>query len=295
MKKTAISTDSHSGIPKDESFALGIKVLSMPFDISGTTHYEDLDITREEFYEILRKGADVSTTQPSPMDVCGFWDDILKEYDELLYIPISSGLSGAYNTALSLSEEEKYKGRVFVADCGRVSTTMHRSVLDGYELINRGYSAEEAKNILERDRGKMIMYVSLSTVEYLKKGGRIRPSVAAVASILSIKPVMKFDVGVLDVHRKVRGFKKARREMISAMKAEVETNFKEFYDSGRLHILAASSSEKEITDEWVQEIKDAFGDIPVMCDDLSLGVSCHIGPDALGIGCSVVPEEFSEV
>ncbi len=292
MKRTGLAADSHSGIPKDEAQALGIKILPMPFDIGSTTYYEDKDITREEFYDILRKGTDVSTTQPTPSSVCAFWDELLTEYDEILYVPISSGLSGSYNTALALSEEEKYRGRVFVADCGRVSTTMHRFILDGYELINKGYSAKEARDILDRNRGNMVMYVALSTVEYLKKGGRIKPSVAAVASILSIKPVMKFDVGVLDVHKKVRGFKKAKREMIEAMKNETETNFKEYYDSGRLHILAASSSNKEITDEWVSQIKEAFGGAEVMCDDLSLGVSCHIGPDALGIGCSVVPQEL---
>ncbi|MBR6800376.1 MAG: DegV family protein [Eubacteriaceae bacterium] len=293
MKKIAITTDSHSGISKEEAAMLGLTVLPMPFDIEGKTYYEDLDITREEFCNILRKGANVSTSQLSPKAVYDMWDEVLKEYESLVYIPISSGLSGSYQTAMALSEEEKYSGRVFVADCGRVSTTMHMSVLDAVSLKNKGYSAEEIRNVLEEYRGRMIMYVSLSTVEYLKKGGRIKPAVATVANILSIKPVMKFDVGVLDVHKKVRGMKKARAEMLRAIEYEIENNFRTEYDRGRLRLLAATSSEKDITDGWVRELEEHFS-LPVICDGLSLGVSCHIGPDALGCGLSVIPKEAAE-
>ncbi len=291
MNSICITTDSHSGISRADAQNLGIRVLPMPFDIKNTTYYEDKDITREEFYDILRKGADVSTTQPSPAAVEEFWDSALTQYDQILYIPISSGLSGSYDTALAMSGEEKYKGRVFVCDCGRVSTTMHRSVLDGYELIKRGFTALQTQNILEKYRGEMIMYVSLSTLEYLKKGGRVKPAVAAVANILSIKPVMKFDVGILDVHKKVRGYKKAKKEMLDAISSELDGRFSEYYKQGRVKLLAASSSNRKETDEWVSQISEYFG-CEVMCDDLSLGVSCHIGPDALGIGLSVVPEEL---
>ncbi len=287
---TIITTDSHSGISPSEASPKGIRVLAMPFDIDGKTYYEDLDITRKEFYEILRKGADVATTQPSPEAVMKMWDEALECSDDILYIPISSGLSGSYLTARFLAEEEKYKGRVFVCDCGRVSTTMHCSVNDAYSLIEKGYTASDARNILEKYRGEMIMYVSLSTLEYLKKGGRVSPAAAMVAGILSIKPVMKFDVGILDVHKKVRGFKKAKREMLDAISSEIEGRFRKYYDEGRLRILAASSSERDVTEGWIKEIEEYFS-LPVMCDDLSLGVSCHIGPDSLGIGLSAVPEE----
>lgn len=286
MKPIVIMTDSHSGITQDEAKAKNIKVLPMPFYINDKTYYEDVDITREEFYDMLREGVDVATSQPSPQAVMDMWDELLKEYEQVLYVPISSGLSGSCLMAQGLASDEPYEGRVFVVDNGRVSTTMHRSILDAMELIEKGYKAEQIKDILEKNRDKMIMYVGLSTLEYLKKGGRVKPGVAAIASILNVKPIMKFDVGTLDVYKKCRGFAKSRKEMIEAMKEEINTNFKESYEAGELYLLAASSSSKEVTEEWIAQIEEAFPDLEVMCDDLSLGVSCHIGPDGLGIGCS---------
>lgn len=289
MKSIVIMTDSHSGISQKEAKEKNIKVLPMPFYINEKTYYEDVDITREDFYNLLREGADVATSQPSPQDVMDMWDELLKEYESILYIPISSGLSGSYMSAMGLATEEAYEGRVFVVDSGRVSATLHRSLLDALELIEKGYDAKTIKDILEKNRDKMIMYVGLSTLEYLKKGGRIKPGVATVASILNMKPIMKFDVGTLDVYKKTRGFIKSRKEMIEAMKVELQTTFKESYEAGNLYLLAASSSEQSVTEGWVEQIKEAFPDLEVMCDNLSLGVSCHIGPDGLGIGCACKP------
>ena len=243
------------------------------------------DISREEFYEMLRKGADVATSQPSPESVMHMWSAMLQEYEELVYIPISSGLSGSCMTAQAMAQEEPYAGRVFVVDNGRVSTPMHRSVLDAVELAEKGYRAQTIKDILEKNRQHMVIYVGLSTLTYLKKGGRISSVAAVAADVLKIKPVMKFGVGKLDVYQKCRGMKNARKAMIDAMKKEFETNFKEAYEAGKLYLMAASSSTAEVTEEWIRQIKESFPGMDVMCDNLSLGLSCHIGPDGLGIAC----------
>lgn len=289
MKKTGIMTDSHSGIEMSEADALGIRVLPMPFYINEKLYREGVDITREEFYQLLRKGTEVSTSQPSPEEVMKMWDEMLEEYEEIVYIPISSGLSGSCMTATAMSRDEKYDGKVFVVDNGRVATPMHRSVLDIVEMVEKGYSGGEIKKILEETKDQMIIYIGLDTVEYLKRGGRISSATALAASVLNIKPVMRFGTGKLDAFQKCRGMKKARKVMIDAMKQELETNFKDAYESGRVYLMAASSSEPEVTKDWVEQIRENFPGMDVMCDNLSLGISCHIGPDGLGIGCSCKP------
>lgn len=285
MKKTGIMTDSHSGILQSEADQLGIAILPMPFYIDEKLYREGVDISREEFYDMLRKGANVATSQPSPDSVMNMWNVMLQEYEELVYIPISSGLSGSCMTAQALAQEEPYAGKVFVVDNGRVSTPMHRSVLDAVELVQKGYSAQKIKDILEKHRKQMVIYVGLSTVEYLKKGGRISSVAALAADVLKIKPVMKFGVGKLDVYQKCRGMKNARKAMIDAVKKEFETDFKEAYETGKVYLMAASSATAEVTREWIQQIQENFPGLDVMCDNLSLGLSCHIGPDGLGIAC----------
>lgn len=219
----------------------------------------------------------------------GLWDRALKEYEKILYIPISSGLSGSCATAAALAREEPYEGRVLVVDNGRVSTPLHRSVLDCLELIGEGYPAETIREILEEARDKMVIYVGVDTLEHLKKGGRITPAAALLGSVLNIKPVLKFDVGILDSFKKCRGLVKAKKVMIEAMKQDLATRFKEWRDRGEVYLLAATSSSDEETGQWVREIREAFPGLTVMCDDLSLGVSCHIGHGGLGIGCSCRP------
>ena len=292
MKSTGIMTDSHSGIRQEEAKVLGIRVLPMPFCIEGKTYYENVDLSKEVFFEKLRSGTDVSTSQPNPQDVMNLWNEMLEEYDEILYLPISSGLSGSCMTAQSMAQEPEYEGKVFVVDCGRVSTPLHRTVLDAVEMVEKGYRAEKIRKILEDTRENMSIYVAISTLQYLKKGGRITPAVAAVGSILNIKPVMKFGVGKLDIYQKTRGMKKARKAMLEAMRTDLTVNFKDAYEAGDVYLLAASSSSPEVTEEWIQEIKEAFPGMDVMCDDLSFGLCCHIGPDGLGIGCSCKPERL---
>jgi DegV family protein with EDD domain len=291
MIKTGIVTDSHSGIGRTEADELNIRVLPMPFYFDDVCYFENVTMNHDEFFAKLKGGSDAKTSQPSIESIKNIWNEALKEFEEIVYIPISSGLSGACMTAMAMAQEDEYEGKVFVVDNGRVSTPMHRSVLDAVELVNKGYSAAKVKEILEKNREKMIIYVAVDSLEYLKRGGRISGSTAVIGNLLNIKPILKFDVGLLDVYKKSRGFNKAKKEMIDAMKEELNTRFKAEYESGQVHLLAASSSSEEDTAAWVAEIKENFPDMEVMCDNLSFGVACHIGPGGLGIGCSCVPVE----
>ncbi|MCI8296386.1 MAG: DegV family protein [Lachnospiraceae bacterium] len=290
MRPIGIITDSHSSITQAQAKELGILVLPMPFEIGEDQFYEDVTLTREQFFQKLNLGARIATSQPSMADVMAIWDKALKDYEQVLYIPISSGLSGSCATAFAMAQEEPYAGRVLVVDNGRVSTPLHRSILDALELIEEGYKAEQIKAILEEARDKMVIYVGVQTLEHLKNGGRITPATAALGTILNIKPVLRFDVGTLDTFKKCRGFAKARKTMLEAIRHDLDTRFKEWYDRGEIYLLAASSSSKDDTEQWVLEIQEAFPDLPVMCDDLSLGVSCHIGYGGLGIGLSCRPK-----
>ena len=205
-------------------------------------------------------------------------------------MPISSGLSGSCGTAKMLSQEDEFLDKVFVVDGGRVSTPLHRMILDAIELVEEGYSAKAIKDILEESRDKMVIFLAVETLEYLKKGGRITPTTAALGTILNIKPILKLDVGVLDTFKKCRGMKKARQEMLDAMRYEFENTFQENLQNGEVHLLAASSADEETTNAWVEEIKATFPGMEVLCDDLSMGLCCHTGEGALGIGCSCRPK-----
>ena len=290
MRPIGIITDSHSSITQAQAEELGILVLPMPFEIGDEQFFEDVTLTREQFFQKLDSGARISTSQPSLADVMAIWDKALERYEQALYIPISSGLSGSCATASAMAQEDPYAGRILVVDNGRVSTPLHRSILDALELIQEGYTAGQIKEILEEARDKMVIYVGVQTLEHLKNGGRITPATAALGTILNIKPVLKFDVGTLDTFKKCRGFTKAKKTMLEAIRHDLDTRFKAWYDRGEVYLLAASGSSKEDTDQWVREIREAFPDLDVMCDDLSLGVSCHIGYGGLGIGISCRPK-----
>jgi len=290
MKPIGIITDSHSSISQEEAKKLGIWVLPMPFYIDGECYLEGVTLTREEFFEKLENGAEIATSQPSPADVCDVWDWALKEYEKVLYMPLSSGLSGSCETAMALARDEAYEGKVLVVDHGQIATPLHQMVLDTLEMIEKGYSAEEIKEILENGKDRMMIYIGVQTLEYLKRGGRVTPAAAAIGSVLNIKPVLKLETGKLDSFKKCRGFGKARKAMIEAMQAEIAEKYADAKADGKLHLLAASSANEEETAAWINEIKEAFPDMEVFCDPLSLGVSCHTGTGALGIGCAVVPD-----
>lgn len=291
MERVGIITDSHSSITQKQAQELGVMVLPMPFYIDGTCYQEDVTLTREEFFRQLNAGADITTSQPPPAQVMEYWDRALKHYEQVLYIPVSSGLSGSCVTASAMALEEPYRNRVFVVDNGRVSALLHCTVLDALKLAEKGYTAPQIKRILERYRDKMVIYIGVDTLKHLKKGGRITPAAAAIGMALNIKPVLRFDVGTLEPFKKCRGFLKAKRAMLEAMRQDLTTRFRSWYEKGEIYLLAASSSTKEATEEWAREIRDFFPGRDVICDDLSLGVSAHIGYGGLGIGCSCKPAE----
>ena len=290
MKPIGIVTDSHSGIVPEDAKQMGIYVLPMPFYVDEECFYEGVTISRASFFEQLEEGKKVSTSQPSPDEVMKLWSYVLKEYESILYMPISSGLSGSCDTAKMLAAEPEFSGKVFVVDHGRVATPLRRTILDAMELVKEGYGAAEIRDILEKERDKVSIYIAVETLEYLKKGGRISPATAAIGTLLNIKPVLQLDVGVLESFCKCRGMKKARKDMLAAIKNDMETKYGEYYNKGEVYLLAASSAEEAVTKEWVEEIKAYFPGMDVLCDDLSLGICCHTGMGALGVGCSCKPK-----
>jgi len=284
--KIGIVTDSNSGILPDEAQKLGIWVLPMPFYIDGSCYYENVDLTRADFFAKLAAGAEIATSSPAPLAIAEIWEAALAECDQILHMPMSSGLSSSCEIAMALAREEAFAGRVWVVDNGRVATPLHRSILDALELLERGLSAAEVQRILHEHRPNMTIYIVLDELKHLVRGGRISSAAAVLGSILNMKPVMQFDVGKLNVYNKCRGKKRARRIMIEAMQADLQGKFKRQWEAGDVHILAAGSADAAETADWLAQIREAFPGQPVMYDDLPLSLCAHIGQGGLGIGCS---------
>lgn len=292
MKKIKIVTDSSSGITQQQAMEMGVEVLPISFIIDGECYQEDVTLSRKYFFEKLRQGAKVSTSQPTPSEIMERWDRVLLDYEQIVYIPISSGLSGSFQTASSVASMEKYQNRVFVVDNGRVSTPHRRSVMDAVEMLHEGYNAEQIKKMLEDAGRNVSIYITLDNLTYLKQGGRISTTAATVGTIINIKPVLYLETGLIESFQNCRGTKKAHKVMIQALRKDMETRFKEWYDRGEIYLLAASSASLEETKEWLEEIREAFPDLDVMCDELPMEVVCHVGPGALGIGCSCQPKRL---
>ena len=286
IKKTAIVTDSNSGITQAQAKELGIFVLPMPFYINEELFYEDISLTQEEFYRKLMEDANISTSQPSPGEVMDMWDEVLKEYDEIVHIPMSSGLSKACETAMMLAGD--YEDKVFVVDNQRISVTQRQSVLDAMELAKKGASAAEIKKVLEEMKMESSIYITLETLKYLKKGGRITPAAAAIGTVLNIKPVLQIQGEKLDAYAKVRGRGQGRKTMLDAVRKDMEGRFSSV-PMEKMHLAVAYSGAKnEEVDAWVEEVKAAFPNAQVeMVDPLSLSVSCHIGAGALAVALTV--------
>lgn len=290
MSKIVVATDSHSGLSPQQAKEMGILLLPMPFYFGEECYYEEVSLTRNMFFERLNAGETVSTSQPSPEEVLKFWREGLKEYDEIVYIPMSSGLSGSCHTAMMLAQDEEFEDKVFVVDNGRMSTPLVRSLLDAQEMAKEGLSGKEIKKILEDTKELISVYIAVETLEYLKKGGRISATTAAVGTLLNIKPILKLGVGLLETYKNSRGMKKAKKEMLEAIQSDMENAFREYYDKGEIYLLAASSADEETTKAWVEEVKDFFPEMEVLSGNLSLGVCCHTGPGALGVGVSCRPK-----
>lgn len=281
-KRTAVVTDSNSGITQAQAKELGLHVVPMPFYINEELFYEDISLTQEEFYKKLEEDAEISTSQPSPGELMDVWDAVLEEYEELVYIPMSSGLSKSCETATMLSAD--YDGRVHVVDNQRISVTMRTSVMDALRLAEAGVSAAEIKEKLEATKMESSIYITLETLKYLKKGGRITPAAAAIGMVLNIRPVLQIQGERLDSYAKVRGRAQSRKTMIDAIRNDLETRFAGI-PMEEMHIgIAYSGNPTEEVQDWVQEVKDAFPAATVeFVDPLSLSVSCHIGPGALAV------------
>ena len=285
-KKTAIVTDSNSGITQAQAKELGIFVLPMPFFINEELFFEDISLTQEEFYQRLLENADISTSQPSPGEVMDLWDKVLEEYEELVHIPMSSGLSKSCETAIMLAQD--YDGKVQVVDNQRISVTQRRSVMDAVELAAKGVSAAEIKKILEDMKLESSIYITVETLKYLKKGGRITPAAAAIGSVLNIKPVLQIQGEKLDAYAKVRGFAQGKRTMLNAIRKDLEERFSDT-PIEKLHFAVAySGARTEEVDAWIKEVEEAFPGAKVeFADPLSLSVSCHIGAGALAVTVTV--------
>lgn len=284
--KTAVMTDSNSGITQSEARELGIFSLPMPVIIDGETCYEGIDLTQEMFYASLTGGKEVTTSQPSPGEVIGMWDKILKEgYDEIVHIPMSSGLSNSYESAAGLAAD--YNGRIQVADNHRISVTLRESVLEAKELADRGLSAGEIKEELERRAYESSIYITVDTLEFLKKGGRITPTAAALGAVLNIKPVLTIQGERLDAFAKVRGMKKGKHKMLEAVRHDLDTRFQDT-EMSRIVIGAAGSGLDENEErEWTDMLKEAFPEATVYYNPLSFSIGSHTGPGALGTSISI--------
>ena len=284
--KTAIMTDTNSGITKDAAEKLGIYVIHMPVIIDETTFYENDTITEEEFFCALSGDRRISTSQPSPGDVMDLWDQILSEgYDELVYIPMSSGLSNSCAAATGYAQD--YDGKVEVIDNHRISVTMYESVLHAREMSLNGASAKEIKTALEADAYNSSIYITVNTLEYLKKGGRITPAAALIGTMLSIKPILTIQGEKLDSYAKARGsMKKAEEKMILAIQSDLKKRFAH-QDMTKLHIGAAGAGLTDAQqEEWLSLLHSKFPEADVFYSPLSASISVHTGPGAVGIGIS---------
>lgn len=290
MSKIAVMTDSNSGITQIEAKEMGITVLPMPFIIDGKTYYEDISLTQEEFYEKLAQNADVSTSQPSVEDVLKYWDKALEDADELVYIPMSSGLSGSCSTAQMLSKD--YNGRVQVVDNQRISVTQRQSAVDARELAGRGMNAAQIKELLEQEKMQSSIYIMLDTLTYLKKGGRITPAAAALGTALRLKTVLQIQGEKLDAFTIARTKKQGVAKMINAMETDIKERFGGMENMDHIHIEVAHTANEEAAKEFEEELREHFGvKNEIICNPLSLSVSCHIGPGALAVACSkAIPE-----
>ncbi|MBP3476552.1 MAG: DegV family protein [Lachnospiraceae bacterium] len=288
-KKIAVVTDSNSGITQEQakeaqSNGKGLYVLPMPFMINEETFYEDITLTQEQFYVQLAGGADVITSQPTPDSVMQLWDKLLEEYDEIVHIPMSSGLSGSCQSALMLAED--YKGKVEVVNNQRISVTQRQSALDALTLIDRGMNGAEIKQFLEEDKFNSSIYIMLDTLYYLKKGGRITPAAAALGTILRLKPVLQIQGEKLDAFAKARTVSQGKSIMINAIRNDMEKRFGGV-DKDRIWLQIAYTYDLEAANQFKEEVMQAFPGFDIHMDPLSLSVACHIGPGALALACSV--------
>ena len=292
MGNIAIVTDSNSGITRELGEQLGIYVLPMPFYINEKLYYEDISLSQKEFYGFLKEDANISTSMPSLTDVTDLWDKLLKDYEAIVHIPMSSGLSGSCNTAQMIAQD--YEGKVFVVDNRRISITQKQSAMDAKALADAGWGAAEIKQYLEDTAGDSSIYITLSTLYYLKKGGRITPAAAALGTLLRLKPVLQIQGDKLDAYAKSRTMKAARTTMLEAIQKDFRERFHTSPDAPDMNLMLAYTG-LDLTEakSWEAEVQATFPSHTLMNDPLSLSVSCHIGDGAIAIACTKkLPEDI---
>ena len=284
MGRIAVVTDSNSGITQAMAKELGISVIPMPFTIDGEDYFEDINLTQDQFYEKLLSDCSIMTSQPSPETVTDLWDDLLKEYDEVVHIPMSSGLSGSCQTAVVLSED--YDGKVHVVNNQRISVTQLESVFQAKQMAEIGYTGSQIKERLEKDRFDSSIYIMVDTLKYLKNGGRLTPAVAAIGSLLKIKPVLQIQGEKLDKFGMARTQSQAKSMMLAQIEKDITERFGGTSDGEGVSVFMAYSHNEDVANEFLNEIKERFPKTNPTAYALSLSVSCHIGPGALAVACT---------
>lgn len=292
MSKVAVVSDSNSGITQIEAKELGVTILPMPFFANDETFYEDIDLTQEEFYQMLSENVDISTSMPLVGNVTDTWDELLKEYDEIVHIPMSSGLSGSCETAIMLAQD--YEGKVQVVNNQRISVTQRQSVLDAMALVAQGRGAFQIREILEREKFESSIYIMVDTLHYLKKGGRITPTAATLGTLLKLKPVLQIQGEKLDAFAKARTVKQAKSIMIEAMRNDFINRFNDAKGE-HMYLEMAYTYDQKAAETFRDEVQEAFPGMEIVMNPLSLSVSCHIGPGALAVACSKKIPELEEV
>lgn len=286
MKKIAVITDSNCGFTQEKARALGFTILPMPFNINNRQYLDGINLNQEEFYRLQAADAEIITSQPSPEMVTTLWDEKLKEYDEVVHIPMSSGLSGSCQTALMLASADRYSGRVFVVNNQRISSTMAQSAIDAVELAKRGKSGEQIRDLLEATRYDTTIYITVDTLKYLKKGGRITPAAAALGTILRLKPVLQIQGEKLDAYAKARTIKQAKTLMLEAVKNDITERLGGDMSGNSYWFSVIHTQNPEGAEEFKKEVEAQFPVQDILVDHLSLSVACHIGPGSLAITCT---------
>ena len=291
--KIAVVTDSNSGITQAQAKEMGVTVLPMPFMIDGETYYEDITLTQEQFYQKLKDNSDISTSQPTPDSIMKMWDELLKEYDQIIHIPMSSGLSGSCSTAMMLAGEDEYEGKVFVVDNRRISVTQYQSVKDAQMLAAMGMDGAQIKKRLEETAADSVIFITVDTLKYLKKGGRITPAAAALGTLLRIKPVLIILGEKLDSFAKARTMKQAKTMMMNAIQKELDERLHDS-ECKDCHLAIAHTDNEEAALEFKKEVEERFPNADVYMAPLSLSIACHIGPGSLAVTATRKMEEEHE-
>ena len=282
MKKIAIVTDSNSGMTQEEADKLGVYVVPMPFIINDEIYYEGVNLDQEKFYEIQASGTRITTSQPNINEIAELWENLLKDHDEIVYIPMSSGLSGSCEKAALFAQD--FEGKVFVVDNKRISISMKTSVIDAVNMAKDGKTAKQIKQYLEETALECSIYLMVDTLKYLKQGGRITPAAAMIGTILGIKPILQIQGGKIDSYAKIKNIKAAKQKMTEAIRKDLDDRFRTLVENGKMRMSVAHTQNEANALLFAEELKQEFPNIPFeYIDPLSLSVATHTGPKVLAV------------